>query len=79
METKEYENGGHFGIRCIEYFTWRHAAAMLAEWNKETAAVLEERNILFGIELYSYESSSFCFSMQIWLLVTWAKTLYRAY
>ena len=38
--------------------------------------MLEEQIILLGIELYSYVNSSFCFSMQIWLLVTWAKTLY---
>ena len=30
----------------------------------------------FGIELYFYANPSFCFIMQIWLLVTWANTLY---
>ena len=37
---------------------------MLEEWNKETAAMLEEWNTLLGIELldYSNENSSFCFS-----------------
>ena len=40
------------------------------------AAMLEEWNILLGTELYSYANSSFCFIMQIWLLVTWANTLY---
>ena len=33
--------------------------------NKETAAMLEEWNILLGIELYFYANSSFCFIMQI--------------
>ena len=42
-----------------------------------TAAMLEEWNILLGIELHFYANSSFCFSMQILLLVAWAKTLYR--
>ena len=37
--------------------------------------MLEEWNILLGIELYFYANSSFCFIMQIWLLVTWANSL----
>ena len=41
--------------------------------NKETAAMLEQRSILLGIELYSYKNSSFCVSMQIWLLVTYER------
>ena len=52
-------------------------AAILEEWNKERAAMLEEWNILLGIELHFYANSSFCFSMQILLLVTWAKTPYK--
>ena len=37
----------------------------MEKWNKETAATLGEWNILLGIELYFYENSSFCFSVQI--------------
>jgi len=44
--------------------------------NKETAAILEEWNILLGIKLYFYANPSFCFIMLIWLLVTCANTLY---
>ena len=32
-----------------------------------------------GFELYFYANSSFCFIMQIWLLITWANTLYRPF
>ena len=56
-------------------FTWRHGSHV-GGVNKETAAMLEEWSILLGIELYFYANSSFCFIMQIWLLVAWAKTLY---
>ena len=42
-----------------------------------TAAMLEEWNILLGIEHYFYANSSFCFILQMWLLVTWANTLYN--
>ena len=31
--------------------------------------MLEEWNILLGIEIYFYANPSFCFIMQIWLLV----------
>ena len=57
-----------FAIECV-HMTSRGV-------NKETAAILEEWNILLRIELYFYANSSFCFIMQIWLLVTWANTLY---
>jgi len=56
-------------------FTWRHGGHVEGV-NKETVAMLEEWNILLGIEVYFYANSSFCFIMQIWLLVTWANTLY---
>ena len=56
-------------------FTWRHGGHV-GGVNKETAAMLEEWNILLGTEFYFYANSSFCFIMQIWLLVTWANKLY---
>ena len=56
-------------------FTWCHSGHV-GGVNKETVAMLEEWNILLGIELYFYANSSFCLIMQIWLLVTWTNTLY---
>ena len=39
--------------------------------------MLEEWNILLGIELYfNLCKFLFCFIMQTWLLVTWANSLY---
>ena len=65
-----------FWDTCLSsVFTWRHGGHV-GGVNKETAAILEEWNILLGIELYFYANSSFCFIMQIWLLVTWANTLH---
>ena len=55
--------------------TWRHGGHV-GGVNKETAAILEQWNILLGIKLYFYANPSFCFIVQIWLLVTWANTLY---
>ena len=63
------------GRRFNSVLTWRHGGHV-GGVNKETAAMLEEWNILLGIELYFYANSSLCFIMQIWLLVTWANTLY---
>ena len=40
-----------------------------------TAAMLEEWNTFWGIKLSFYANPSFCFIMQIRLLVTWANTL----
>ena len=51
-------------------FTWRHGGHV-GGVNKETGAMLEEWNILLGIELYFYVNSSFCF-----IMVSWANTLY---
>ena len=60
----------HYGV-----FTWRHGGHVEGV-NKETAPILEKWNILLGIyKLYFYANPSFCFIMQIWLLVTWANTL----
>ena len=59
-------------------FIWRHCGHV-GGVNKETAAILEEWNILLRIELYFYANPSFCFIMQIWLLVTWANTLYNRF
>ena len=56
-------------------FTWRHRGR-IGGVNIETAAILEEWNILLGIKLYFYANPSFSFIMQIWLLVTWANTLH---
>ena len=58
-------------------FTWRHGGH--GGVNKKTPTILEEWNILLGIKLYFYANPSFCFIMQIWLLVTWANTLYTLY
>ena len=55
-----------FSIECVHMTSRDHVGGV----NKETAAMLEKW-ILLGIELYFYAHFSFCFIMQIWLLVTW--------
>ena len=61
-------------VAVYSVFIWSHGGHV-GGVNKATAAMLEEGNILLGIKLYFYANSSFCFIMQIWLLVTWANTL----
>ena len=62
-------------IECVHMTSRGHVGGV----NKETAALLEKWKILLWIELYLYANSSFCFIMQIRLLVTWANTLYWNY
>ena len=62
-------------IECVHMTSRGHVGGV----NKETAALLEKWNILLWIELYFYANFSFCFIMQIRLLVTWANTLYWNY
>ena len=64
-----------YQIKLWSAFTWRHSGHV-GEANKETAAILEEWNIILGIKLYFYANLSFCFIMKKWLPVTWANTLY---
>ena len=52
-------------------FTWSHASHF-GGVNKETAAMLEGWEFFWGLN----SNPSFCFIMQIWLLVTWAYTLH---
>ena len=67
----------HLGLELRVWPCYRVCSHVVtAGVDKETVTMLEGWNILLGIKLYFYANPSFCFIMQIWLLVIWGNKLY---